>query len=207
MGRRRLLNRNQLVRNKTTWDRSHPHPQVEIAPRQRVTVATRRWSTDCSNGGMRSDHGFTMFELLIVMALIAIFSAMGIPTLQESTRRNSVWSASELIGSQIRQARLKAISRNMSFQVRFNCPGTGQFRVLQVTATINDADRCTTQLTYDTGIMVMPTNVSFGTPASLTVNSRGVYASTATITVTHSISSTSRSMTMSPTGQITFGAY
>jgi type IV fimbrial biogenesis protein FimT len=156
---------------------------------------------------MRSEYGFTMFELLIVMALIAIFSAMGIPTLQESTRRNSVWSASELIGSQIRQARLKAISRNMSFQVRFNCPAAGQFRVLQVTGTINDANRCTTQLTYDSGVMAMPSSVTFGTPASLTVNSRGLFSTAATITVTHSTSASSRTLTMSPTGQITFGVY
>ena len=62
---------------------------------------------------MRSMKGFTMFELLVAMALIAILSGIGIPTLMEANRRNQVWMASELIGSQIRQARLKAISRNM----------------------------------------------------------------------------------------------
>jgi prepilin-type N-terminal cleavage/methylation domain-containing protein len=163
---------------------------------------------------MRSNRGFTMFELLIVMALIAIFAAMGIPTLQESTRRNAVWSGSEMIGTQVRQARLKAISRNRSFRVRFNCPAAGQFRVLEVTgnSTIdNHANRCGMQQTHDSGVYVMPANVSYGTtPPVLTVNSRGVFSSSgsipATITVTYGTYS-SRQLSVSATGQINFGTY
>lgn len=163
---------------------------------------------------MRSTRGFTMFELLIVMALIAIFAAMGIPTLQESTRRNAVWTASETIGTQVRQARLKAISRNKSFRVRFNCPSTGQFRVLEVTgnSTIdNHANRCTMQQTYDSGVYAMPVNVSYGTtPPLLTVNSRGIFTSSgsipATITVAYGTYS-SRSLSVSATGQINFASY
>ena len=163
---------------------------------------------------MRSDRGFTLFELLIVVAMIGILSAMAIPTLTESTRRNAVWSSSEMIGTQIRQARLKAISRNKSFRVRFNCPATGQFRVLEVTgnATIDNAtNRCSTYQTYDSGIYSMPAAVSFGTaPPTLTVNSRGVFSSTgsipATITVSYQ-SYTSRSLSVSATGQINFDNY
>ena len=157
-----------------------------------------------------------MFELLIVMGLIVVVSAIAIPTLGGSTARNRVWTASELIGSQIRQARLKAISRNMSFRVRFDCPAAGQFRVLQVTgvsATDTDPNRCNTNQTYDSGVYSMPALVTY-TPAAavLTVNSRGVFSSTAgiptTITVTYNgAGSSSRSLVMSATGQITFGAY
>jgi len=163
---------------------------------------------------MRSVRGFTMFELLIVMALISIFAAMGIPTLQESTRRNAVWTASETIGTQIRQARLKAISRNKSFRVRFNCPAVGQFRVLEVTGngTIdNNTARCTMQQTHDSGVYAMPANVSYGsTPPLLTVNSRGIFTSStsipSTITVAYGTYS-SRTVQVSATGQINFGIY
>lgn len=165
---------------------------------------------------MGSTRGFTMFELLIVMGLIVVVSAIAIPTLSGSTARNNVWTASEMIGSQIRQARLKAISRNLSFRVRFDCPAVGQFRVLQVTGvalTDNAADRCSTNQTYDSGVYAMPALVTYGsTPPLLTVNSRGVFSSTggipATITVTYQgAGSSSRSLVMSATGQITFGAY
>lgn len=165
---------------------------------------------------MRRTHGFTMFELLIVMALITILSAVAIPTLAGSTARNAVWTASERIGSQIRQARLKAISRNMSFRVRFDCPAVGQFRILQVTgnaAIDNAADRCSLYQLYDSGIYTMPSQVSYGaTPPVLTVNSRGVFSSTTgiptTITVTYAGGETSsRALVMSATGQISFAAY
>jgi prepilin-type N-terminal cleavage/methylation domain-containing protein len=95
---------------------------------QYLTGEFRQWCTSCSVGGMRSTRGFTLFELLIVMALIATASAMAIPTIMGSVERNSVWTASETIGAQIRQARLKAISRNRTFRVRFDCPNVGQLR-------------------------------------------------------------------------------
>jgi prepilin-type N-terminal cleavage/methylation domain-containing protein len=163
---------------------------------------------------MRSTRGFTMFELLVVMALITVIAGISIPSVLESTRRNSVWTASELIGSQIRQARLKAISHNKSFRIQFDCPDPGQFRLLEVTGdpTIDNAsDRCSTQQTHDSGVMVMPSNVSYGTGLPiLTVSSRGIFSSTtgipATITVTYG-GYTSRSFTVSATGQISFADY
>jgi prepilin-type N-terminal cleavage/methylation domain-containing protein len=162
---------------------------------------------------MRSASGFTLFELLVVMALITILSAIAIPTLMSGTERNDVWTASERIGSQIRQARLKAISRNMSFRVRFDCPAAGQFRVLAVTGTALDiaGDRCDQTVDYDSGIYTMPPNTSYGDdPPLLTVNSRGIYSSDkgipSTITVSHGNGS-SRSLTMSATGQISFESY
>src|SRR5215204_7303644 len=98
---------------------------------------------------MQSTRGFTLIELLIVVGMIGVLSAIALPGLTESSRRNTVWTSSELIGSQIRQARLKAISRNMSFRVRFDCPSVGQFRVLQVTGAAlfdNGTTRCGTTL-------------------------------------------------------------
>jgi Tfp pilus assembly protein FimT len=157
-----------------------------------------------------------MFELLVVMALITILTAIAIPTLFGSTDRNSVWSASELIGSQIRQARLKAISRNTRFRVRFDCPAVGQFRVLQVTGDAlidNAADRCSNNQEFDSGVYQMPANVTYGDdPPLLEVNGRGTFTSDSgiptTITVTYNgATTTSRSLTMSATGQITFETY
>ncbi|MSO62352.1 MAG: hypothetical protein EXQ50_09715 [Acidobacteria bacterium] len=153
-----------------------------------------------------------MFELLVTMGLIAVLSAIAIPVLSGSTARNSVWTASETIGTQIRQARLKAISRNRSFRIRFDCPEAWQFRVLEVTgnSTIDNAtDRCSLYQTYDSGVYAMPSNVTYGTPPVLTVNSRGVFSSTgsipASITVTNG--SSSRELSVSATGQINFGIY
>jgi len=162
---------------------------------------------------MQSNRGFTLLELLVVMALIVILSAVAVPSVLESVHRNSVWTASELIGSQILNARLKAISHNKSYRVRFDCPAAGQFRVLEVTGnpTIDTAtDRCSTYQTDDSGVFPMPSNVTYDVAPTLTVNSRGVFSSSddipQTIVVTYGGNS-SRSLTVSLTGQITFATY
>ena len=161
---------------------------------------------------MQSVRGFTLFELLVVVALIAVISATALPTLAESSRRNSVWTASEAIGTQIRQARLKAITRNQRFRVDFDCPLDGQLRVLAVqeNAALDDAaDRCNQTYDYDSGVYAMPEAVSFGNVPTLEVSGRGIYSSIGgaipqTITVTYEGGAHTRSLTVSLTGQITF---
>src|SRR3990172_6011244 len=162
---------------------------------------------------MRSGRGFTLIELMIAMALIGILAAIGLPTLNESTTRNAVWTASEQVGSQIRQARLKAISRNTPFRIMFDCPVAGQFRVLIVDGTIDDGDRCSQSLQHDSGVYAMPSNVSFGVVPALEVNGRRMYsiprgggALPLTITVQYG-DTHSRDLTVSLTGQITFEVY
>jgi len=163
---------------------------------------------------MRSTRGFTLFELLVAVALISILAAVGLPVMRESVIRNNVWTASEGIGAQVRQARLRAISRNQSFRVRFDCPAAGQMRVLIVTGDPgidDDANRCNLYQESDGGIFAMPVGVTYGDAVpTLTVNSRGMYTATGGLPVTVDVGYggyTFRSMTISATGQISFETY
>jgi prepilin-type N-terminal cleavage/methylation domain-containing protein len=161
---------------------------------------------------MQSSRGFSLLELLIVVGLIGVLGAMALPVLFDSSNRNAVWTASEQVGSQVRQARLKAVTRNTPFRVVFNCPANRQYRVLIVDGNINDADRCTQYKTHDSALYQLPSNINFGAPPTLEVNGRGQYSIVGggvlplTITVTHANNS-SRAFTVSPTGQITFAAF
>lgn len=166
---------------------------------------------------MRSNRGFTLLEAIIVMGMLSVIGAMALPVMFDANNRNAVWTASEQIGSQVRQARLMAITRNTPFQVRFNCPAARQYRLLIVDANINDADRCTQYRSLpggarDSGIMTMPRDVTFGNPPSLQVNGRGQYsivgvgALPLTVSVTHA-NGHSRNMTISITGQISFETF
>jgi prepilin-type N-terminal cleavage/methylation domain-containing protein len=162
---------------------------------------------------MRSDCGFTLMELLIACGMAGILAAIAMPVVMTSSQRNGIWTGSELIGTQIRQARLQAISRNTRFRVRFNCPAAGNFRTLVVTGTpaIDDAvDRCSAYQQFDSGVMSMPANVTFGVVPTLEVNGRGIFTAPGfaipqTITVTYG--TTSRALTVSATGQITFATF
>ena len=167
---------------------------------------------------MQSSRGFTLLELLVMLVMIGVISAISIPYLAGSTTRNAVWTTSEQIGSQIRQARLKAITRNTRFRVRFDCPGAGQYRVLafQNDPALDDAaDRCSQTYQHDSGIYTTPRNVSYtaGLPI-LEVNGRGQYSLIGAgvlplaISVTYTGTSTfSRQLTVSTTGQITFETF
>lgn len=185
---------------------------MQIQPSQQVKGSRGGWPRPCSSGGMRSNRGFSLIELLIVIGLIGVLGAAALPVLFDANNRNSVWTTSEQMGSQVRQARLKAITRNTSFQVRFNCPVAGQYRVLVVDGNINDADRCTQYKTHDSGVYTTPANVTFGNPPTLQVNGRGQYsivgvgALPLTVTVQHG-NGHARNFTVSITGQITFATF
>jgi type IV fimbrial biogenesis protein FimT len=171
---------------------------------------------------VRSNRGFTLIELMIALGIAGVLAAVAVPVFIESASRNQIWTASETIGSQIRQARLRAISRNRSYQVRFDCPAAGQFRILVVPgpddvppAPIADADRCGT-IVMDAGVTIldggtfsMPNSVSFGDVDTLTVNSRGIYTSAGVIpqTITVTYGERQRTLTISATGQITFSDF
>jgi type II secretory pathway pseudopilin PulG len=167
---------------------------------------------------MQSSRGFTLLELLVMLGMISVISAISIPYLAGSTSRTAVWTTSEQIGSQIRQARLKAITRNRRFRVRFDCPAAGQYRVLAFQndpLLDNAADRCSQTYEHDSGIYTTPRNVSYtaGLPV-LEVNGRGQYSLIGVgvlplpIDVTYTGDSTfSRRLTVSFTGQISFEAF
>ena len=154
-------------------------------------------------------------ELLVAMGLITIISAMAIPTIQESSVRNTVWTATEMIGVQVRQARLRAITKNITFRIRFDCPAAGQMRVLRVTGDAlidNAADRCTQYLEHDSGIFQMPSQVTYTAALPvLQVTGRGQFtaiggAMPLTINLGYA-GRTFRSMTVAGTGQISFATY
>jgi prepilin-type N-terminal cleavage/methylation domain-containing protein len=159
---------------------------------------------------MRSNAGYTLIEMLIVVGLIGVVSAIAVPVFFESSARTNTWTGSELIGAQIRQTRLRAISRNRTYQIRFDCPGTGQFRALVMTgvpATDDAEDRCDTTVEFDGGVETMPPGASFGDVANIQINGRGV-VSVIDDVVPYSISVTNgtstRTLSVTATGQVSF---
>lgn len=88
---------------------------------------------------MKTRAGFTLLELLIVIAIIGIISAVGLPNLRRDTPQ--VRDAARVITADLNRVRSEAIRLNTSVGVTFN-PSQGSYRAhlvnSQGTAVPND---------------------------------------------------------------------
>ncbi|RPJ85285.1 MAG: prepilin-type N-terminal cleavage/methylation domain-containing protein [Acidobacteria bacterium] len=87
----------------------------------------------------KSDPGFSLVELLMVMAIAIILMAIALPTLGTSDRTR-VDNAAREVQQELQSARLRAVGNNRRLEVRFNCPATGQYRLVEAGWT--GSDRC-----------------------------------------------------------------
>ena len=161
---------------------------------------------------MRSERGYSLIEVLIVVGLIGIVTAISVPVFIESNARSSLWTGAEQIGATIRSARFKAISQNTNYRVVFNCPNANELRALVMGVSANDDDlaaRCAESFEGDTGAIELPGGVVYDPAGAnyLQVTGRGIFTADGgaiplTITVTHGAAT--RTLTVSGTGQVTF---
>ena len=161
---------------------------------------------------MLQERGYSLIEMVVVVGLIGVLSAIAVPTFLESSRRNNIWTASERVGSLVRQTRLKAISQSGTYVVRFDCPAANQLRALIITgnaAIDNDANRCNTTQTGDSEVVELPTGVMLDAEdaTALQVTPRGVFTAigdSIPLIITVSYGASTRTVTVSATGQITY---
>jgi Tfp pilus assembly protein FimT len=155
--------------------------------------------------------------LLVVVGLIGVVTAISIPVFFSSNQLTDVWTSAERVGALIRQTRLKAISQNTTYVIRFSCPAAGQIRALRITGdpTIDDLaanpDRCAEMQTGDSDVLVMASGVDYATDAAtgLQITGRGVFTTVGGGSVPMIVSVTSsgtarRYIRVSITGQIAF---
>ena len=81
------------------------------------------------------DRGFSLIELMLVVAGIAVVGAIAIPTITNELPNMRVGISARAVERQLQTARLKAVSTNRPIRVRFNCPGAGQFRMVELIGT------------------------------------------------------------------------
>src|SRR3990167_7595899 len=79
---------------------------------------------------MRQSAGFTLIEILLVVAVVSVMAAMTVPTVAGAMDRYYILSAGQQVASTIRAARFQAVSRNQSLEVVLDLDA-GEYQVFE----------------------------------------------------------------------------
>lgn len=139
-------------------------------------------------GQRPTEAGFTAIELLIVVTIAGVVAGISVPSLTGALQRHALNGARQTVAAEIRLARFTAVSTSRTMRVRFNCPGPGQFRVVEVVgrkAIDRAADRCS-EASYpfpdqdplehpnaDGRVVWLPQGAQFGALQDLEITPRG----------------------------------
>jgi type II secretory pathway pseudopilin PulG len=96
-----------------------------------------------------SEGGFTLVDLLVVVGLLGVLSAIGIPLLNSTTVRLRLNQAAQDVRSELQGAKQRAVASNRPIRIRFDCPSTAIYRAVELIGTAStpvpadaDAARC-----------------------------------------------------------------
>src|SRR4029450_12362038 len=101
-------------------------------------------------------RGFSLTELPLVVALIAIVGAMAIPLVLNTTAQIRLSANARQVERELQTARMRAVRSHRAIRVRFNCPTTGEYRMVEVLGTVqtpaadDDDSRASVRCGYST---------------------------------------------------------
>ncbi len=98
-------------------------------------IIPRQFPSKCLRRRHPAAGGFSLIELLVVVAIISLLAVLAMPSLSSALTASKLNSASQMVADSIALARQEAVTKDRDVQVRFYKITTGPFqgwRALQV---------------------------------------------------------------------------
>lgn len=81
---------------------------------------------------LRAASGFSLTEIMATLAVFSVLAAMAVPLTHDALEAHRVTIGARDVERELQTARIKAVTTNRPLRVRFNCPTTGQYRIVEV---------------------------------------------------------------------------
>ena len=81
---------------------------------------------------LNQEHGVSLIDMMVAVAVMAVIMAGAVPQLRDVAGSMKLGSSLRDVERELQTARLKAVTSNRPIRVRFNCPATGQFRMVEL---------------------------------------------------------------------------
>lgn len=101
---------------------------------------------------LATETGFTLVDAIVAMCLFGILTAIAVPSIMDISNAMALGHAQRMVESELQQARLRAVTSNRVMRVRFNCPLTKYFRMVELIGTTSApvaadtaGNRCSTE--------------------------------------------------------------
>src|SRR5881409_2521321 len=91
-------------------------------------------TTAARTGGAMRRSGFTFVEILIVMIIIGLIAALGIPRIRSALQSQNVRSARAAVGTMVAKARAAAVQRSCRATLQLRSAGTAWVTACKTTA-------------------------------------------------------------------------
>ena len=84
---------------------------------------------------VQRNHGFTLLELLLSVAIIGIIAGIGVPLMNKAAENIKLGEAAREVERELQTARMTAVSANQPMRFRFDCPVAGAYRITELIGT------------------------------------------------------------------------
>jgi type IV fimbrial biogenesis protein FimT len=90
----------------------------------------------------RFNDGFTLLELIVVLAVLAILLSWAIPSLQQSIRNNSILAQGNELIAMLHFAKSEALRRNTDVPILLTAEANGWTAIVEDPAELADVEGC-----------------------------------------------------------------